>query len=80
MQAFRASFIHPMLEKDRFKGGLSLDFRQVGDIESFFFKSTPLVEVVLESTQVLLEPKLYSLTKKVCSSSGNLMFECLLRL
>jgi len=61
--------LQPMLQNDKFNPGLSLDFRQVGDIESFFFKPTILGEVVLESTQVLLEPKLYSLSRKVSSSS-----------
>lgn len=66
--------LQPVLGKDGFKPGLSLDFRQVGDIESFFFRPTPLGEVVLDGTQVMLEPKLYALSRKVCSSSANLLF------
>jgi hypothetical protein len=66
--------LQPVLQKDKFKPGLSLDFHQVGDIESFFFKPTALGEVVLETTQVLLEPKQYSLSRKASSSSQDLLF------
>jgi hypothetical protein len=61
--------LQPVIEKGKFRPGLSLDFRQVGDIESLFFRPSPLGEVVLESTQILLEPQLYSLSRKVCFRS-----------
>jgi hypothetical protein len=60
--------LQPMADRDGFRPGLSLAFRQVSDIESFFFRETPLRKAVLESRQVLLEPRLYSLSKIVCSN------------
>jgi hypothetical protein len=54
-----------VIEKQAFGSGLELDFRQVGDVESFYFRETKMKEGALEDKQVLLEPMLYGLSSTV---------------
>jgi len=61
--------VNPPIEAHRLTDELELDFTKVGHVESFYFKrkKTNMGEISLMSNEILLQPLMYSLSKKVGS-------------
>ncbi|KAI9727214.1 MAG: Type I Iterative PKS [Cirrosporium novae-zelandiae] len=59
---FRRQF-KPIPEKQSFKPELSLDFLQVGRLDSFYFKQNLSSDTSLKTGQIIVEPQAYNLRK-----------------
>lgn len=65
--------LNPCPEKLELRGGLALDFLQVGQVDSYYFKQKKSAGMPLQSGQVLLSSRAFSLSRMVCVNESTML-------